>query len=84
MIKKKKKKKCDDAICHYLYDYIDSEVTLTLESGQVVSGQLVDITEDGLIVLQETEILSPFIAQLQTIVRSTHVVIATLQIEPST
>ena len=81
--KPKNKKKCDDAICQYLSDYIGSEVTLTLESGQVVSGQLVDITEDGLIVLQETEILSPFIAQSQTIVRSTDVVIATISIEPS-
>lgn len=79
-IKKYKKKKYDDAIYQYLSDFIGSEVTLTLESGQIVSGKLVGMTTDGLIVLQEAEILSPFIAQTQTIVRCTDVMIATIQI----
>lgn len=78
--KKNKKKKYDDAICQYLSDFIGSEVTLTLESGQIVSGKLADITKYGLIVLKEEEILSPFIAQTQTIVRCNDVVIATIQI----
>lgn len=75
----KKKKKCNDTICQYLTDYIHSQVTLTLRSGHVVSGELVDITKHGLIVLKETDTLSPFTDELITIVRSSDVEIATIQ-----
>lgn len=75
----KKKKHCHDSICQYLYHYISNEVTLTLESGQVVSGELVKIKENGLIVLQETNIISPLVEELITIVRSRDVVTATIQ-----
>ncbi|EKN63432.1 hypothetical protein M670_02432 [Schinkia azotoformans MEV2011] len=78
----KKKKHCHDSICQYLSHYMSSEVTLTLESGQIVSGELVKIKENGLIVLQETNIISPFIEDLTTIVRCRDVVIATIQTEP--
>lgn len=75
----KKRKKCHEVICQYLIDYIGSQVTLTLRSGLVVSGELVDILKNGLIVLKETDTLSPFTDELITIVRSRDVEIATIQ-----
>ncbi|MED4229640.1 hypothetical protein, partial [Neobacillus cucumis] len=73
-----KKNKCSDPIYRYLDDFVGNEVTLTLYNGQVLSGELDDLT-NCLIVLRETEVLSPFIAQNLTIVRSKDVMIATVQ-----
>lgn len=81
MGEKKDKKKCNDAICRYLSRYISSEVSLTLYSSEVISGELYRITEDGLIVLRETEVLSPFIGEVQILVRSSDVEHASIQIE---
>jgi hypothetical protein len=75
---KKKKNKCSDPIVRYLSGFVGSEVTLTLYNGQVLSGELDDLI-NCLIVLRETEVLSPFIAQNLTIVRSKDVMIATVQ-----
>jgi small nuclear ribonucleoprotein (snRNP)-like protein len=75
-----KKNECSDPIYHYLDDFVGNEVTLTLYNGQVLSGELVDLT-NCLIVLRETEVLSPFIGQSLTIVRAKDVMIATVQPE---
>jgi small nuclear ribonucleoprotein (snRNP)-like protein len=65
-------------ICKFLKDYIDNEVTVTLYTGQVVSGKLVKI-KDGLVVLLEAEIISPFVAESLTIVKCEDIAIVTIQ-----
>ncbi|WP_071393416.1 hypothetical protein [Bacillus tuaregi] len=81
MGKKKKKKKYHDPMYRYLTNYMGHEVTFTLESGQVLSGELMDMTRDGLMVIQETEVLSPFATQLRTMVRCQDVLFVTVQME---
>jgi len=76
-----RRRRCRQGFCEYLYDYIGDEVTLTLDTGQVVSGELVDISASGIILLREREIVSPFIGEVITMVRESDVVTVSVQTE---